>query len=71
MSIKRIIMEQYDEDSQHNESAYQKPMEYEMPTRGQSFTDGATGTFWGALKFGAWMTLFLIILFSILCKLEC
>ena len=70
MSLKRIIIEQYDEDSTPN-AAQQKPMEYELPTRGQSFTDGMVASFWGALKYGACVTVVLIIIFLILSKLGC
>ena len=74
MGLKRIIMEQYDDDSQPHESKQmqdQRPMEYELPTRGQSFTDGMVSSFWGALKYGACVTVVLIIIFLILSKLGC
>ena len=60
MSIKRIIVEQYDGDSRPGEQD-QRPMEYEMPTRGQSFVDGVSSSFWKNVAVGAIILACLII----------
>ena len=64
MSLKRIIIEQTDGNSfyQGIKPQAQKSMEYEMPTRGQSFSDGITNSFWRAVAVGfAFLAIFIYL----------
>lgn len=63
---KRIIIEETDDNSSYRQpqvqAPTQKPMEYEMPTRGQSFSDGVTNSFWRAIAVGfAFIALFIYL----------
>lgn len=50
--FRRVILEESDGQYQPYGNTDQRPMEYEMPTRGQSFTDGVANSFWKSIAVG-------------------